>query len=149
MVRAHSLMRPIGIKLLIKPVQMTTIRPKFIIVLDMATPPLSLTGPKELYVSDVEVITLCQTCDSCQKSTRLTRKWNDTLRSHCTYLLANWLHGIFHFYLAAICGASWLSPRFDHDAAVRVLRANLGHWTATVKSKLCQVLLSKPSTVWQ
>lgn len=50
-------MRPIGITLLIKPAQMTTVLPKFIIALDMATPPLSLTGPKELHVSDVEVIT--------------------------------------------------------------------------------------------
>ena len=66
MVRAHSLMRPIGIKLLIKPVQMKTIRPKFIIVLDMAMPPLSLTEPKELYVSDVEVIAAAAAAKSLQ-----------------------------------------------------------------------------------
>lgn len=107
MVRACSLMRPIGIMLLIKPAQMTTILPKFIIVLDMAIPPLSLTGPKELYVSDVEVITWCKTCDSCQKLTRLTRKWNDTLQETLHLPLANWLHGIFHFHLKAICSTSW------------------------------------------
>ena len=28
-------------------------------------------------------------------------------RRHCIYRLANWLHGIFHFHLKAICSTSW------------------------------------------